>query len=157
MPCGQFPANRPNEPKSQSDIASRPLPKSPASSTQFDVVPQMIIRSSNVRPREFAIGDAKRLLQQYLPPTDIGCPLIQRSCMRVLRASVLPSVVRLDKTHYLFSIRGCNILFSFGGLRCRKVLLSWNRLNFSGPRVLLCRVKSGSPRGVGKRKPRSFT
>jgi hypothetical protein len=27
----------------------------------------MIIRSSNVRPREFAIGDAKRLLQQYLP------------------------------------------------------------------------------------------
>jgi hypothetical protein len=25
MPCGQFPANRLNEPKSQSDIASRPL------------------------------------------------------------------------------------------------------------------------------------
>ena len=71
MPCGQFPANRLNEPKSQSDIASRPLPKAPASSSQYDVVPQMIIRSSNVRPREFAIGDAKSLLQQYLPRADI--------------------------------------------------------------------------------------
>jgi len=70
MPCGQFPANRLNEPKSQSDIASRPLPKAPPSSSQYDVVPQMIIRSSNVRPREFAIGDAKRLLQQYLPVSD---------------------------------------------------------------------------------------
>ena len=34
-------------------------------SSQYDVVPQMIIRSPNVRPGEFAIGDAKRLLQQY--------------------------------------------------------------------------------------------
>jgi hypothetical protein len=70
MTCGQFPANRLNEPKTQSDIASRPLPKSPASSSQYDVVPQMIVRSSNVRPRKFAIGDAKRLLQQYLPIRD---------------------------------------------------------------------------------------
>src|SRR6266404_9236514 len=71
MPCGQFPANRLNEPKSQSDIASRPLPKSPVSSSQYDVVPQMIIRSPNVRPGEFAIGDAKRLLQQYLPRAEV--------------------------------------------------------------------------------------
>ncbi len=34
---------------------------------QNNVVPQMIIRSPNVRPGEFAIGDAKRLLQQYPP------------------------------------------------------------------------------------------
>src|SRR6478736_2178513 len=71
MTCGQFPANRLNEPKTQSDIASRPLPKSPASSSKYDAVPQMIVRSSNVRPRKFAIGDAKRLLQQDLPRTDI--------------------------------------------------------------------------------------
>jgi hypothetical protein len=57
--------------ESQSDIASKPLPKSPASSLQYDVVPQMIIRSSNVRPREFAIGDAKRVLQHYLPRRDM--------------------------------------------------------------------------------------
>src|SRR6476646_5916343 len=67
MPCGQIPANRLNERKSQTDIASRPLPKSPVSSSQYDVVPQMIIQSPNVRPGEFAIGDAKRLLQQYHP------------------------------------------------------------------------------------------
>src|SRR6476469_8780057 len=70
MPCGQFLANRLNEPKSQSETVSMPLPKSPVSSSQYDVVPQMIIRSPNVRPGVFAIGDAKRLLQHYLPQTD---------------------------------------------------------------------------------------
>src|SRR6267154_5475145 len=74
MPCGQFPAIRPNEPKSQSDIASRPLSKSPVSSLPHDVVPQMIIRSPHVAPGKFAIGDAKRLLQQYLPIADIAEP-----------------------------------------------------------------------------------
>jgi MaoC like domain len=33
------------------------------SSSQYDVVPQMIIRSPNVRPGEFTIGDARRLLE----------------------------------------------------------------------------------------------
>jgi hypothetical protein len=32
----------------------------------------MIIRSPNVRPGEIAIGDAKRLLQQYLQDSDIN-------------------------------------------------------------------------------------
>src|SRR6478672_11800668 len=102
MPCGQFPANRLNESKSQSDIASRPLPKAPASSTQYDVVPQMIIRSSNVRPREFAIGDAKRLLQQYLPIADMGptSPMLidsgtasacNATCCSLLRSRLLRS------------------------------------------------------------------
>ena len=39
---------------------------------QNNVVPQMIIRSPNVRPGEFAIGDAKRLLQHNLPGRDIA-------------------------------------------------------------------------------------
>jgi hypothetical protein len=99
MPCGQFPANRPNEPKSQSDIASRPLPKSPASSSQFDVVPQMIIRSSNVRPREFAIGDAKRLLQQYRHKTDVSRrPLYRRYWRKSGSDSDIVKPTRL--THY---------------------------------------------------------
>jgi hypothetical protein len=38
---------------------------------QNNVVPQMIIRSPNVRPGEFAIGDAKRLLQHNLPEAAI--------------------------------------------------------------------------------------
>jgi hypothetical protein len=33
------------------------------------------------------------------------------------RASVSPGVVRLDKTHYRFSIPACIILFSFGRLQ----------------------------------------
>jgi hypothetical protein len=36
------------------------------------VVPQMIIRSPRVRPGKFVLVDAKRLLQQYLPGTDIA-------------------------------------------------------------------------------------
>ena len=67
MPGGQFPANRPKEPKSQWDMASRPLPKSPVSSSPYDVVPQIIIRSPHVGSGKFAIGDAKSLLQQYRP------------------------------------------------------------------------------------------
>jgi hypothetical protein len=35
------------------------------------VVPQMIIRSPHVAPGKFAIGDAKRLLQQYLPIPEV--------------------------------------------------------------------------------------
>jgi hypothetical protein len=35
------------------------------------VVPQMIIRSPRLRPGKFALVDAKRLLQQYLPQPEI--------------------------------------------------------------------------------------
>src|ERR1035437_9325383 len=67
MPCDQFLANGPNEPQSPTDVASRPLPKSPVRSSQDNVVPQMIIRSSRVRLGKFVLVDAKRLLQQYPP------------------------------------------------------------------------------------------
>jgi hypothetical protein len=67
MPCCQFPANKLNEPKSQSDIASKPLTEVACELWQNNVIPQMIIRSPNVRPGEFAIGDAKRLLQHNPP------------------------------------------------------------------------------------------
>jgi hypothetical protein len=42
---------------------------------QNNVVPQMIIRSPNVRPGEFAIGDAKRLLQHNRHETDMPTAL----------------------------------------------------------------------------------
>src|ERR1700730_542349 len=72
MPFDQFPANRPNEPQSPIDVALRPLPKSPVSSSLDNVVPQSIVRSPRVRPGKFVFSDAKRLLQQYLPATDIA-------------------------------------------------------------------------------------
>jgi|SRR6267142_3095940 hypothetical protein len=64
-PCDYFPANRPNEPQSLTDVSSRPLPKSPVNSSQDNVVPQIIIRSPHVRARKFVLVGAKRVLQQY--------------------------------------------------------------------------------------------
>src|SRR5216683_1071894 len=72
MPWDQISGNRPNKPQSPNDVASRPLPKSPVSSSLDNVVPQMIIRSPRVRPGKFAFGEAKRLLQHYLPLGDIA-------------------------------------------------------------------------------------
>jgi hypothetical protein len=71
MPFDQFPANGPNEPQSPIDVASRPLPKSLVSSSLDNVVPQITVRSPRVRPGKFVFSDAKRLLQQNLPTTDI--------------------------------------------------------------------------------------
>jgi hypothetical protein len=65
MPFDQFSANRPNEPSSPIDIASRPSPRSPVSSSRDNVVPQMTIRSPRLRPGKFVLVDAKRVLQQY--------------------------------------------------------------------------------------------
>src|SRR5713101_2339795 len=59
MPWDQFPENRPNKPQSPNDVASRPLPKSPVSSSLDNVVPQMIIRSPRVRLGKFVFSDAK--------------------------------------------------------------------------------------------------
>jgi len=47
---------------------------------QDNVVPQMIIRSPNVRSGEFAIGDAKRLLQQYRHKADATVALVFVRC-----------------------------------------------------------------------------
>src|ERR1700738_2328857 len=41
------------------------------SSSQDNVVPQIIFRSPHVRPGKFVLVDANRVLQQYLPATDI--------------------------------------------------------------------------------------
>src|SRR5260370_36765993 len=74
MPFDQFPANRPNEPRSPIDVAVRPLPRSPVSSSLDNVVPQSIVRSPRVRPGEFVFSHAKRLLQQNPPRTDMERP-----------------------------------------------------------------------------------
>jgi len=61
--------------KSPTDVSSRPLPKSPVSSSQDNVVPQIIIRSPYVRPGKFVLVDAKRVLQQYRHEADIRVKL----------------------------------------------------------------------------------
>ena len=68
----KFPGNRPNKPQSPNDVASRPLPKSPVSSSLDNLVPQMIVRSPRVRPGKFAFSEAKRLLQHNRHFSDIS-------------------------------------------------------------------------------------
>jgi hypothetical protein len=52
-------------------MASGLLPKSPVSSSLCDEVPHIFIQKSHLKPREFLISSAKRLLQHNLPGTDI--------------------------------------------------------------------------------------
>jgi len=49
-------------------VASVPLPRSPVSFSSGDEVPHIFTRTSRLRPGEFLVTCAKRLLQQY-PPT----------------------------------------------------------------------------------------
>ena len=96
MPCGQFPANRPVEPQSPTDVASMPLPKSPMSSSLDNVIPQMIIRSPRVRPRKFVFSDAKRPLQQY--PLNSGHSLLRRCHQRTAARGTRYAVAIVRRT-----------------------------------------------------------
>src|SRR5499425_465842 len=51
--------------------ASITLPRSPVSLSSGDEVPHIFTRKSRLRPGEFLITSAKRLLQQYRPKADI--------------------------------------------------------------------------------------
>src|SRR5262249_28809797 len=58
----------------------RALPKSPVNSSSGDEAPHIFTRKSRLRPGEFLITSAKRLLQQYRPTRDIGrIEILQRS------------------------------------------------------------------------------
>src|SRR5712691_8601082 len=75
MPWDQFPGNRPNKPQSPNDVASKPLPKTPANSSLDNVAPQMIVRLPRVRPGKFVFSEAKRLLQHNRHETDMPTAL----------------------------------------------------------------------------------
>jgi len=62
-----FPTKRRHKSQTPIDIASRPSPKSPVSSSRDDVTPHMFISTSRLQPGNFMINDEKRLLQQYRP------------------------------------------------------------------------------------------
>src|SRR5580704_9139859 len=51
-------------------VASTTLPRSPVSLSSGDEVPHIFTRKSHLRPGEFLITSAKRLLQQNLPQPD---------------------------------------------------------------------------------------
>jgi hypothetical protein len=77
MQATTFPTKRQDKSQTPIDIASRPSPKSPVSSSRDDVTPHMFISTSRLQPENFMINDEKRLLQQYRPEGDIA-PVVAR-------------------------------------------------------------------------------
>jgi hypothetical protein len=65
MPGANFPAARQSDPRPSIDIASITLARSRVSFSSGDEVPHTLTRKSRLRPGEFLITSAKRLLQQY--------------------------------------------------------------------------------------------
>src|SRR5579863_10714874 len=67
-----FRRNVENAKRSMVRITSAPLSKSPMSLAGDDEVPQISTRKPRLRPLEFLTPSAKRLLQHYLPTSDIA-------------------------------------------------------------------------------------
>src|SRR4029077_1642295 len=84
LPGDNFPAVRRFDRRPPIYVVSITLPRSPVSLSSGDEVPQIFTRKSRLQPGEFLITSAKRLLQQYLPLTDIGPT--DRSSLRVARS-----------------------------------------------------------------------
>src|SRR5271155_2608248 len=73
---GKFSAKERNKRPSPINRASNTLPESPVSLSLCDVVPHILIQSLHLRAGKFESHHAKRLLQQYLPFSDlVQCPL----------------------------------------------------------------------------------
>src|ERR1700738_2016613 len=72
-------------------VDSITLPRSPVSLSSGDEVPHIFTRKSHLRPGEFLITSAKRLLQQNLPQPD-SCPATNH-CYSITSSAVATSVV----------------------------------------------------------------
>src|ERR1700730_7451814 len=70
LPGANFSAVKKSDPRPPIDVASITLPRSPVSLSSGDEVPHIFTRKSRLRPKEFLIASAKRLLQQNLPGPD---------------------------------------------------------------------------------------
>src|SRR5215472_3109283 len=69
LPGDKFPAKRPSGLQPSMFVFSIALARSPVGFPSGDEVPHIFTRKSRLRPREFLISSAKRLLQQYRPVT----------------------------------------------------------------------------------------
>src|SRR6516165_10765516 len=83
LPGDNFPAESRYVRRPPIFVASVPLPRSPVSLWSGDEVPHIFTRKSRLRPGEFLVSSAKRLLQQYLPQADLSrCSTLR--CRRLL-------------------------------------------------------------------------
>jgi hypothetical protein len=81
LPGANFFAVKKSDRRSPIDVAPITLPRSPVSLSSGDEVHHIFTRKSRLRPKNYLIASAKRLLQQNLPTAD-SCtaangPLIQ--------------------------------------------------------------------------------
>ena len=84
LPGDNFPAVRRSEQRTPIRVASITLPRSPVSLSSGDEVPHIFTRKSRLRPGEFLITCAKRLLQQNLPGAD-SCTATKTAPSRAMR------------------------------------------------------------------------
>jgi hypothetical protein len=71
LPGANFLAVKKSDRRPPIDVASITLRRSPVSLSSGDEVPHIFTRKSRLRPKEFLIASAKRLLQQNRPQADI--------------------------------------------------------------------------------------
>src|SRR6516225_8405682 len=70
-PGDNFPAKGRHDRRPSIPVLSIALPRSPVSLRSGDEVPHIFTRKSRLRPREFLISSAKRLLQQNRPDPEV--------------------------------------------------------------------------------------
>jgi hypothetical protein len=82
-PGANFSAVKKSDRRPPIDVAPITLPRSPASLSSGNEVPHMFTRKSRLRPKEFLISSAKRLLQQNLHLATTAdqtlCPLLVKA------------------------------------------------------------------------------
>src|ERR1700730_18544006 len=71
LPGANFLAVKKSDRRPPIDVAPITLPRSPASLSSRNEVPHICTRKSLVRPKEFLIASAKRLLQQSLHKREV--------------------------------------------------------------------------------------
>ena len=84
LPGDNFPAIRRSDRRPPIRVISIALPKSPVSLARDDEVPRVLIRKSRLKPGEFLITSAKRLLQHNLPTAEVSnLEAVDDDCIRV--------------------------------------------------------------------------
>ncbi len=81
LPGDDFLAGRRSDRRTPVCVASITLPRSPVSLSVGDEVPHILTRRSRLKPGEFSITSAKRLLQHNLPGTDSCSAVNEAHCL----------------------------------------------------------------------------
>jgi hypothetical protein len=154
LPGPKFLAVKKTDLRPPIDVAPIALPRSPASLSSGNEVPHIFTRKSRLRPKEFLISSAKRLLQQNLPGTDI--PTNSIAARQHCQAEMISLVRSTRRRAYGLEVNGCRLRVSqnsFNGnvpacaaeFGCGLSLARWPRIDAAsscGVRHSASRIKS---------------